>query len=383
MLVPVKVFYFILRQNQIVSHRKERKEKICLNCAAELQGRYCHVCGQENTEPRESFWHLVTHFVEDVTHFDGKFFKTLRYLLFRPGYLSAEYARGRRASYLNPIRMYIFTSAIFFIVFSWHPDHKEKAISPKKPDKESAVDQMKTAFYNAGTPAERDSIRKAAAAYERAEDEGTHAALDSNNDVHLKIGKNAQPLRALDSDYVFYYNLQEYDSVQQTLPENQRDDVIERYLTHRSIELDKQFKGDSGQKSAFFVERFVHYIPKALVVCLPFIALILWLLYRRRKQFYYVNHVIFVIDYTIATFILILLASLFNSLLRLVHLDKVTVWVNYLFTLLIFIYLYAALYKFYGQGKLKTFLKYLLLLISTLLLFAVIAVLVGLLTFVI
>src|SRR5258708_16144972 len=35
----------------------------------------------------------------------------------KPGFLSAEYMAGRRATYLNPIRMYVFTSAIFFLIF--------------------------------------------------------------------------------------------------------------------------------------------------------------------------------------------------------------------------------------------------------------------------
>jgi hypothetical protein len=100
-----------------VSHLPERKEKDCLNCGAVVHGRFCHVCGQENIPPKESFWHLVTHFMYDITHFDGKFFSTLKYLLFKPGFLSHEYLRGRRASYLHPIRMYVFTSAFFFLVF--------------------------------------------------------------------------------------------------------------------------------------------------------------------------------------------------------------------------------------------------------------------------
>src|SRR6202012_4343239 len=78
--------------------------------------RYCHVCGQENLEPKETVWHLVQHFFNDITHFDGKFFSTVKYLLRKPGFLSREYMLGRRVTYLNPIRMYVFTSAIFFII---------------------------------------------------------------------------------------------------------------------------------------------------------------------------------------------------------------------------------------------------------------------------
>ena len=72
-----------------------RKETDCLNCGAMVQGRYCHVCGQENTEPKETFWHMVTHFFYDITHFDGSFFVTLKDLFSSPGFLSREYMRAQ------------------------------------------------------------------------------------------------------------------------------------------------------------------------------------------------------------------------------------------------------------------------------------------------
>ena len=60
---------------------------------------------------------FVSHFFSDITHFDGKFFTSMKDLVLKPGFLSKEYMRGKRASYLNPIRMYLFTSFIFFLVF--------------------------------------------------------------------------------------------------------------------------------------------------------------------------------------------------------------------------------------------------------------------------
>lgn len=119
-----------------MSHFKERRQKDCLNCGAVVYGRYCHLCGQENIEPKESFWHLVTHFVYDITHFDGKFFSTVKCLLLKPGFLSKEYIRGRRMSYLNPIKMYVFISAFFslffFSIFSPHINLNEKPTTYKE-----------------------------------------------------------------------------------------------------------------------------------------------------------------------------------------------------------------------------------------------------------
>ncbi|HEX5655380.1 MAG TPA: DUF3667 domain-containing protein, partial [Chitinophagaceae bacterium] len=100
-----------------MSHIPLRKEKDCLNCGTIVQGRYCHECGQENVLPKESFWHMVTHFLYDITHFDSKFFETIKDLAFKPGFLSIEYMKGRRASYLHPVKMYVFTSAVFFLLF--------------------------------------------------------------------------------------------------------------------------------------------------------------------------------------------------------------------------------------------------------------------------
>jgi hypothetical protein len=109
-----------------VSHIPQREEKDCLNCGTTVQGRYCQSCGQENIIPRETFWHMFTHFFYDVTHFDSQFFHTVHHLILKPGFLSKEYIKGRRKSYLHPIRMYVFTSAIFFLLFFSLFQPKEK-----------------------------------------------------------------------------------------------------------------------------------------------------------------------------------------------------------------------------------------------------------------
>src|SRR5476651_16760 len=93
-----------------------RAENDCLNCGATLQGKFCHVCGQENLEIKESFGHLMNHAVGDYFHFDDKFFNKLKPLLFKPGKLTNEYMAGKRSSYLHPLKMYIFISFIYFVL---------------------------------------------------------------------------------------------------------------------------------------------------------------------------------------------------------------------------------------------------------------------------
>jgi len=94
-----------------------RKDNTCLNCGSVVQIRYCSQCGQENIEPHESFGSIVSHFIQDLLHFDGKFFVTIKLLFKKPGFLSEQYSRGKRTDYFHPIRMYLFTSALFFLIF--------------------------------------------------------------------------------------------------------------------------------------------------------------------------------------------------------------------------------------------------------------------------
>ncbi len=92
----------------------------CLNCGAELSGEYCHQCGQKKIHRHDfSLKHFVSHLVHEFTHLDSnKVFKTFFALLFRPGLLTAEYLAGRKGSYINPIRIYLTFSALYFL-FAW------------------------------------------------------------------------------------------------------------------------------------------------------------------------------------------------------------------------------------------------------------------------
>ena len=64
-----------------------RDEDDCLNCGVALQGKFCHTCGQENLQIKESFGHVLNHAVSDYFHFDHQFFHTLKPLFFKPGFL--------------------------------------------------------------------------------------------------------------------------------------------------------------------------------------------------------------------------------------------------------------------------------------------------------
>jgi hypothetical protein len=90
----------------------------CANWGAALVGRFCHRCGQEAVERRMPLRRLVAEALGDLFAFDSRLTRTLRPLLLRPGWLTVEWCRGRRAAYVPPLRLYVFVAALFFLAMA-------------------------------------------------------------------------------------------------------------------------------------------------------------------------------------------------------------------------------------------------------------------------
>ena len=326
-----------------MSHLPQRKEKNCLNCGTHVIGLYCHHCGQENIEPRESVWHLVSHFFRDITHFDGKFFTSMKLLIFKPGFLTREYVAGRRAAYLNPIRMYLFTSAIFFLIFFSFYKIDESNISVDNPN--TGITQREWLKL--------DSVRI------RQLSQKFNGGKPMTYPQFLERMKEATTSFSLSPTH--YRSRAEYDSLLKAGVK--KHNWLERQLVYKDIELKAKYKSDGKLILVALLNKFMHSLPQMLFVLLPLFALILKLVYIRRKEFFYVDHVIFTIHLYIFIFMMMLITFGISSLKSMLHWK----WLSYLgaiFVLTIFYYFYKALRKFYRQRRAKTILKYFILLVA-------------------
>lgn len=88
-------------------------ESACLNCGTPLIGSHCHNCGQTAHVHRTlgAFFHDLLH---GVFHFEGKVWRTIPMLALRPGKLTREYIDGRRASYVSPLALFLFSVFLLF-----------------------------------------------------------------------------------------------------------------------------------------------------------------------------------------------------------------------------------------------------------------------------
>lgn len=90
----------------------------CPNCKAELLGQFCFACGQNQKAIDRHFFTLLGETLEDVFTPSSKTARTLLAVCFRPGFLTREYFSGRKARYIQPVRLYFITSIAFFFIVS-------------------------------------------------------------------------------------------------------------------------------------------------------------------------------------------------------------------------------------------------------------------------
>lgn len=92
-------------------------EGLCLNCGTARIGPHCHECGQSGHIHRSigAIWHDLLH---GVLHFEGKLWRTLPLLTFRPGELMRRYVDGERARFVSPMAMFLFSVFSLFAVLS-------------------------------------------------------------------------------------------------------------------------------------------------------------------------------------------------------------------------------------------------------------------------
>ncbi|MXZ54547.1 MAG: DUF3667 domain-containing protein [Gammaproteobacteria bacterium] len=103
-------------QNSLTDRTKE-ETVLCDNCGSARLGKWCSVCGQNDREYRRLV-PVLSEVVGEMFEADSRVWRTLRILLSKPGLLSLEFARNRRAYYLSPFRLYLFTSLLYFLLMS-------------------------------------------------------------------------------------------------------------------------------------------------------------------------------------------------------------------------------------------------------------------------
>lgn len=89
----------------------------CLNCGTELQGHFCHVCGQGAVKKTPTVAAFIIEYINNAFIWDPKFFSTIWTLIRRPGHLTNEFLSGKFISQEHPLKLNMFLLFVFITLF--------------------------------------------------------------------------------------------------------------------------------------------------------------------------------------------------------------------------------------------------------------------------
>ncbi len=329
----------------------------CLNCGTELRGQYCGHCGQRATSRLISLWELVRDGFGDLLDVDSRLWRTMIPLLVRPGQLTLDYLQGRRARYMPPFRMYLVLSLVFFVIAFFDPrDDLSLLFEPEPeptPEEQAAKDEERDRNLDEAQQTIEDLADRGILSQEEAGKVLTEIGEESDDRATVTIYGESDG----DDGLNFQYDEETGDCVVTGV--DRLPDWLQRRLTQERLErICERVGADDGKSLG---DLLLDNIPVALIVLLPFMALVLKALYPLSRR-YFVEHLLFFVHFHAFFFLILTLQILFGRLGPMIFIpEPIVILILVAASLYIPVYLYKAMRRVYGQGHLLTGAKYVVL----------------------
>lgn len=91
------------------------EQHICQNCGDVYEGDYCRSCGQPAQTNRITLKSFFSNFFSSFFSIETGFLHTIFELWYRPGYMAADFIRGKRKPYYKPFSLLIVMAALFIV----------------------------------------------------------------------------------------------------------------------------------------------------------------------------------------------------------------------------------------------------------------------------
>jgi hypothetical protein len=250
----------------------------CENCGAQLTGRYCAQCGQAAIDYRRSFRHVIADVLDSFLNWDSKFFHTIGLLIAKPWRLTNEFLAGKRVRYLNPLRLYLLASILFFFAVNYgarglHVDPSK--LGPK--DRAEIEADLKKEDLPPEARAKLERLLRepspppasGAPSLPRASSPAVEASAPAAPPKETFGPVTDRPFVIFDAG---------------TKPST----PFEQWLEARA----KDKMGEHGTKMGLFISTLFSNLPYMMLCCIPLFAFVLKVLYIRRHIFY-IDHLIY------------------------------------------------------------------------------------------
>ena len=232
---------------------------LCGNCETTLQCPFCHMCGQAVRTPIREFFSFIFDSAGEFMRPDGKFFRSLATLYFRPGMLTTRYLAGQRVNFIKPVRLYFSLSVILFLLVGFQMSIKNEL----RPTVRANGDDITIGFGTPNAqPAEKLPVKVAPAA-------AKPGAGKSDSDKSVDFEVKGKP----------------WDATTNPLVINWLPAFANHWLNNKLAHLNEV--GDEAKKHPEkVVDSLFQVLPTMMFLLLPVFALVLKGLYFFRKRLY-------------------------------------------------------------------------------------------------
>ena len=333
--------------------RRGLPDRPCLNCGDPTPGEYCRSCGQRKVAVLVSVRAMFMDLLEDEFLLNRRLPRTLSSLVLRPGFLTVEHVNGRIARYIRPLRLYLASSIVFFLLFSFFSlrmlSQADFAVSPPAV---GAADSLGVAAIDSLLAGIDETL--------------SDSTLPTTATMGLEQGRRAleaQRARALAGGDTLAApdsaatrpapGPREPRTVREMLGDasisvNTGVEALDSALVRRARLLGEMTPRQAAER---LIGESLNYVPTMMFVLLPVFALALKLLYVRRRRFY-AEHFVFLLHTHAFVFLI------FTALLITRAAVSVPNWLIGLLFGWVAVYIYVAMKRVYGQGWFRTLLKY-------------------------
>jgi hypothetical protein len=314
----------------------------CLNCGTSLEGPFCHYCGQPDRNFLRFFPALLREFLSEALELDSRFARTMKPLLFLPGRLTRDYLDGRRFRYTPPLRLYLFSSIVFFLLAAFLST-------------DAITETVSVGGQNNGIQITADTEEDLARVEEALE--ALPPELRAQIETDLSEVREQEEKDFFDTEEI-QLNDRPWHPQDNPVDIAWLPDAMNAWINEeigRSPEKAKRINEDPR----LFVREIFDILPATMFVLLPVVALIFkfWYLFSGH---YYIEHLILALHNHSFVFVALIITLLLEALEAfavgrgLGWLETGAYWTSYAVAFWIPIYLVGSLKTVYGQGWLLT-----------------------------
>ncbi len=317
----------------------------CENCGAQLTGNYCAQCGQAAVDYRRSFRHVVADVLESFLNWDSKFFTTIALLILKPWRLTNEFLAGKRVRYVNPLRLYLLASILFFFAVNYGAkdlrlqpgklspkDRAELEADLKKGDLPPAArEQLEALLLESPSPSSSSQTTSPSPAT-NVPSPSPASETDKQKQEYGKIGE--RPFAV-------------FDETKSTTP-------FEHWIEARA----KDKMGEHGTKMGLFIATLFSNLPYMMLCCIPLFAFVLKILYIRRHIFY-IDHLIYALHIHTFAYVGIMLIVLATIGLNRAAPGPIAGWTIALLWIAFVMQIFLSIRRVYRQGWFVSIFKFL------------------------